>query len=342
VSAPAVATSPLARAHYGDMPAMTETTNADLHFVMMQRDDVSLARWLDHYATITPPDHLIIVDNGSTDTATLERLHQAELDGVRVIRDFGTQEHFRCKGELLASIIDSLPSDDATFAVPVDCDEFLAVFTPHGLSIAPADILAEFDRLLSFNGTFRIEYSLHNVPEAPHWYYPKHYQKGFTKAGQIQSLDHGHHNPTSIRDTRVELTRFVYLHHHNPGWAEWWRLARLKFLHKWDIDVPEQREALLAAWPLAGRHMLEQIRDGEGAYLSKYSGEFQIQWNPECPGLIRLREPETAPTIWNGAAYLRSNSDVAAHYTLGALYHYIAHGRREGRRLRSLPVGAAA
>ena len=81
--------------------------------------------------------------------------------------------------------------------------------------------------------------------------------------------------------------------------------------------------------------MLEQIRDGEASYLNKYSDEFQVQWNPECSGLIRIREPNDAPVIWNGAAYLRSNPDVAAHYTLGALYHYIAHGRREGRKLRA-------
>ena len=304
-------------------------------FVMMQKDDPSLSRWLRHYTKLVPPQHLVILDNGSSNETTRGLLRKAETLGVSVIYSMSSHQHFIDKAVHLSTVIDAIEDDGQTFAVPVDCDELLAVFTDTGLSIAQDDIMAEFARLLTFDCTFRIEYSLHNVPEAPHWYYPKHYQKGFTKAGQLESLDHGYHNPVSIREKRVELTRFAYLHYHNPAWADWWRLARLKFLHSWDIDVPEQRAALLAAWPLAGRHMLEQIRDGEASYLNKYSDEFQVQWNPECSGLIRIREPNDAPVIWNGAAYLRSNPDVAAHYTLGALYHYIAHGRREGRKLRA-------
>jgi Glycosyl transferase family 2 len=312
-----------------------------LYFVMMQRDDPSLRRWLDHYTAITPPDHLIVLDNGSTEPATLGLLRQAEADGVRVIRDFDAHEHFRRKGEIIASVIDSLPSDDGTFAVPVDCDELLVVFTDHGLSTSAADIREEFDRLRPFDCSFRIEYSLFNVPERAWLFRPQHYQKSFTKAGQLASLDHGYHWARSISGPKHELTRFAYLHYHNPSWRDWWRLARLKLLHTWDIDIPEQRTAFLSASPLAGGHLLEQVRGGEAAYLGKYDDELCIGWNHTAPGLVTLNEPGRPPALWNGAAYLRANPDVAAHYELGALYHYLSHGRRECRRLRSLPVGAA-
>lgn len=71
------------------------------------------------------------------------------------------------------------------FAIPVDCDELLAVVTDDGISAAREDVLAELLRLKGERRAFRIGTSLFNLVDRPGWFAvdPEFY-KGFIPAGE--------------------------------------------------------------------------------------------------------------------------------------------------------------
>lgn len=306
---------------------------------MMQKNEgPRLARWLTYYAALFGMENLLIFDNGSEDPYSLALLDEAERCGAHVRRDLVTAFDFQNKGGHFTNVIRSLNHDmNYDFALPVDCDELLCVFTEEGLSSKKEDIFAEFVRLKPFDYPFRIELSLFNLPGHEHegWYAPnRHFHKGFVPAYYDTMIDNGHHAPALAHTTEVKTTRFVYLHSHHRPYQEMIDLSRAKLMPEManPDDVFDKQKILdyLARPHCPGSHLGYMLLRSQDEYENLYQDEVQIYFRE---GLTMIRPRGGGLHIWNSAAYLARHPDVV-HYEAGPLAHYLMHGCLEGRSLR--------
>lgn len=311
---------------------------------MMQRDEgAMLMAWLSYYGRLFGFEHLTIFDNGSCDPLTLYLLAHAERCGVTVRRDCPDPDDFHAKGLHFAEQIRAWDREGGyNFALPVDCDEFIAVIDTHGLSTSAECIMSEFARLEGEKRALRIGTSLFNLPSKPGWFaLDTDFIKGFLPARSIASMDNGHHNPTSSLASGFALTRFTYLHWHNHDYAEMQRRARLKLSSP--LLDPDDRISLLryAATPnLPGRHLVGLLLENETHYLTRYDGMLQVYlpWaaSPSAlpihveNGPVLLRDARDAKP-WAAENYLEMYEDIR-EWPIGPLLHYFLHGWSEGRR----------
>ncbi|GBQ14311.1 glycosyltransferase family 2 protein [Swaminathania salitolerans] len=311
---------------------------------MMQRDEGPLLMaWLGYYARIFGFDALTIFDNGSVDPLTLHLLDHARRCGATIRYDCSDPADFHGKGQHLGAQIrewDRTGSYD--FALPVDCDEFLAVVEDDGVSTSAGRILAEFARLRPERRALRIGSSLFNHPARPGWFsVDRAFIKGFLPARSIALIDNGQHTPASRLESGYALSRFTYLHWHNHGFAEMQRRARLKLANS--LIDPDDRDALLryAATPnMPGQHLVGILLAGEDSYLRRYEGTpcLVLNWARSPSDLSSAMEDgpvmfPDGPALrrWSGSAYERINPDVKG-WPLGPLMHFLLHGHAEGRR----------
>lgn len=305
---------------------------ARVRVIMMQKNEGdALARWLSHYGALFGPAALTVLDNGSDDPLTVRLLDAAERSGVTVMRQFVTPHDYRQKGGHFGNIIKSWDHDHAyDFALPLDCDEILAVFTQDGLSVVPQDIHKEFDRLLGTRRALRLDMLLFNIPERPGWFAPvRHFHKGFVPAKSLHQLDNGQHDPSTSLEPGHHSTRFTYLHWHNLSHEETVSRARTKL--KGYVDL-EDREALLAYEKKPGvpsSHAVAIVLRTREEFLEVFKDEVRVF--VDGAGGRNLIEAGDRLFVWDAGRYLARNRDVAEHYDLTALNHYLRFGFREGR-----------
>lgn len=301
--------------------------------MMMQKDEgPRLTRWLAHYGHIFGMENLIIFDNGSHDPLTLSLLKEAERHGSHVRYDLRRTGDFREKGQHFTNVIASLDHDiHYDFALPVDCDEILCVFTEDGLSLHKNDILAEFERLTPYRSAFTIHLSLFNVPQKDGWYAPRRlFPKGFVPAHCGARIDNGHHFPVSNEDPTATLTRFTYLHHHHRPYQEMMRRARAKLALEVDdiSDLEKLREHERQGLP--GGHLVHTILQTRRRYNATYDNEIQLYF--QGSGVLLRRPHDKELYVWNAQRYLERHPDTAS-YDPGPLSHYLTYGAPEGREL---------
>jgi hypothetical protein len=307
---------------------------AEVRVIMMQRDEGdTLARWIAHYGGLFGLPNLSIMDNGSTDPFTLALLREAELGGAKIYWGFDTPHDFHNKGGHFGNIVIHWDAEYAyDFALPVDCDEILAVFTDEGLSTEHEAIHAEFDRLLGMKTSLRIDMSLFNVPERPGWFAPvRHFHKGFLASRTIEIIDNGHHEPISRAAPGFETTRFTYLHNHNSAYAAWRKKLRRKFPAGVDPDDPEAIRAYEAQPRAEGAHLMRAWTMSRKAYLGQYDADLLIH-HGDGGTFTMLQRPQDGLHVWDNDAYRDANPDVRG-YALTALHHYVRYGFLEGRPL---------
>ncbi|QHI95649.1 hypothetical protein GT348_04670 [Aristophania vespae] len=302
-----------------------------IKIIMMQKNEgPALARWLAHYGAIFGIPNLIILDNGSTDPLTLSLLNEAEYRGAVIERNLTNPEDFQHKGRHLTALIHALDHDEEyDFAIPVDCDEILGIFTPEGLSIEKNTILAEFAALKSHRGAFAISPSLFNVPEKKGWYSPnRHFPKGFVPSRCGAVIDDGHHFPSSMEIAGQLPTKFTYFHHHNRPYHEMQNYSRAKLsLEIEDVnDIEKLRERERLALP--GGHLVRSLLLTEKEYGAIYEKEVQLFFEGNS---VILRTPKGV-RLWDANLYLKRHPDTH-HYGPGPLCHYLMHGFLEGREL---------
>ncbi|MBB3172994.1 hypothetical protein FHR90_000812 [Endobacter medicaginis] len=311
---------------------------ASVLVVTMQRDEgAMLSRWLAHYASLFSMTNLAIVDNGSTDTMTLELLGFAERSGARVLRHYATDLDFLEKGRVVTEVIHTLEADAHRrwqrydFIIPVDCDELLGVFTRDGVSLTPDDIHAEFHAWRGIDRVLRVGMSLFNVPGQDGWFSPnRSFHKGIVPGGELMALDKGFHSPVLRSGDAHERTRLTYLHYHNAPFAVLRRKARLKLQEPYAACTDLEQLRRYARDPaVPGNHLIADLLLTEAEYEAIYDHELRIMVNPASPTL--LYSP-AGLVRWDAEAYLALNPDVR-EYGLGPLEHYVACGWTEGRAL---------
>ena len=307
---------------------------ARVRAIMMQKDEGdALARWLCHYCGLFGPKNLTVLDNGSQDKLTLSYLSAAERSGVTIFRQFDRPHDFHHKGGYFGNIIKSWDHDHRyDFALPVDCDEILAVFTDSGLSSAFEDVHREFERLLGTRRALRLDMTLFNVPERSGWFAPvRHFHKGFLPARSLRILDNGQHDPISRLEVGYRSTRFAYLHWHNLAYEETVRRAKIKLGSYVD---PSDLNALseYARRPGApSSHAAAIVLRTREEYLRLYDDEVQVfTASPNSTSLIQAGETKF---VWDSQRYLELHKDVAERYELTALHHYLRMGFTEGRQV---------
>ncbi len=326
--------------------------------VMMQRDEALLLEpWLHYYGHLFGFENLTVFDNGSIQPSVIKTLQRFENVGVTVYWDFAGPENFEGKAFHFTNVIKGWDfGGDYDFALPVDCDEFIAVLGPDRIDCSRNAIHRAFDQLIDEKRTLGIEFSMFNVPGQPGLFRPQHYPKGFFARSTIKLLDHGYHYPITEEGGRCE-TGLTYLHYHHKPFALMLDHCKRKLQGLIDIENP----SAASNYTGSGNHLIKYLMMSEQEYLEEFENGLVIRFDgldrllrvlgPVDPALfhaedntdivvdnLHVREPGIADAGWNLAPfdeteYYLANPDVALHRIEG-LKHYFRHGFAEGRPLR--------
>ena len=183
--------------------------------------------WMEYHTYIFGVENVILIDNFSDDKRVIESLKNWEQKGVKIIWDQGPYNH---KGNL---ILQAGKNSKKDILIPIDIDEFLAIFDENGIPIISKDlILREVRRFqnsafsslglrpyynsisINTNDTLgSLEYFLKNS-------YTEKHAKKMVKTDHILKIDHGSHKIQFIDDTLYQQSstkRLGYLHYHHRG-----------------------------------------------------------------------------------------------------------------------------
>lgn len=301
---------------------------------MMQKDEGPLLlKWFNHYSRLFGINNLTVMDNGSTDKYMLNILKHFESLGANVKWEHASYHDFNKKGGHFRNIIKSWDAElKYDFAIPVDCDEFLAVFTDDRVSVDAADIRDELDSLKNVQCALRIDTSLFNVPCDPGWFSPiRHFHKGFLPANSILELDNGQHAPTSRLQGGHISTRLTYLHWHNRSLSDLKAATIRKLNGRVDVNNREALEEYGRNPLLPGNHLVVNLSMTARVYKSIYDKELCISVSDQAAYPTEFRENKIKST-WSATDYFANNPDVHK-YSLGPLHHYIRTGWKEQRAI---------
>ena len=325
--------------------------------VMMQRDEeLLLEPWLHYYGYLFGFENLTVFDNGSVLEGVIQTLRRFERVGVKVYWGFAGIQNFQGKSFHFTNIIKGWDFGGGyDFALPIDCDEFIAVIRQDGLSCQRSMIHQTLDGLRGERKALGIEFSMFNVPGQAGRYRPQHYPKGFFASGTIRSLDHGHHYPAAEQNGRRE-TDLTFLHYHHKPFRMMIDHAKRKLEGVIDLDRPE----LSLDHTGSGNHLIKLLMMSEQDYVGQFNQSLMLEF-AALEDLLRLLSPlddrlfPASSGLSNGEVmdatrvrralslersaefmefserdYYRLNPDVQKHGIEG-LKHYIRHGFDETR-----------
>lgn len=256
------------------------------------------------------------------------------------------------KGRLLHLVYQDLgPNADYAFAIPLDCDEFLGLFTETSITTNRSLIHDYLDGLIACKDVLSVETTNYNVPGHPGWLWPSRGLKHFFVSGTIGMLDHGFHVATSTKSDATFFTRLTHLHYQHKPYPVVIGHAKRK-LRRF-VDVNDLGAILAFHGPC--EHLVRYFRPNEAKYLGQFktqmifgfSGLTAFGYQSELftvpvtavlaargPYLtIRLPADNTAPArtvLFDNEACLRANIDVAAIGSNG-LVHYLYNEHHERR-----------
>ena len=324
--------------------------------VTMQRDETLLLEaWFRYYGYLFGFENLAVIDNGSTDPGVLATLARYERAGSQILRGLDTELDFYAKGDHFRNLLthwDGL--SDYDFALPVDADEFLALFTPDGLTCRREAIHAALDGLIGTRQALSFELSLFNAPGKPGCFAVQDYRKTFLPARSVAEIDRGLHSARSRLADGRRHTDFTYLHFHNKPFATLLHQARQKLRRVVDVDDPDA----LRAHAGAGVHMVRYFFMTEAEYLRQHDTGLLLRF-PQFDRLMAAfgvtsglfgggagdpsagSDPDAVWFVPPGgrvddavrfvpSAYGHANPDVR-DAGWNPIHHYVAHGHREGR-----------
>ncbi len=226
--------------------------------VLMQKNERELLpRWIEHHGRLFGFENLHIFDNGS-DSDVVDYLRYMEHErGLHVDYSHTEPVSFSHKGSIIARRITELSGQAAaSFYFPLDCDEFLGVWTGREYSCRPADIHRELQRCpRDIPCSFEVASRRDNCPwDDTVFYEVPRAGKLFFANTQVEGLDLGFHE---CRRPYVSIgSRIVYFHFH---------------FKPHELLVAHAREKLKTRLPLQdiSREELLSYR-GPGYHLTRY------------------------------------------------------------------------
>ncbi len=327
--------------------------------IAMHRDeDVLLEPWLKYHGYLFGFENIFLFDHGSVQPEVVALLDFYEQLGVEIRRDLTTPGDFHGKGQHFANVIRHWDnSEDYDFVFPLDCDEFLALFTTDGVTCARGAIHAYLDGLTERRAAFGFDVGLFNVPDRPGWFFADTSPKGFLARGTVGAIDFGNHAITSVHGGTPTHTNLVYLHqHYRPHDSAVARARRnlASFVDLADADA-------VRGYTGPGLHLVRQLTMDEDDYLAEFDAKTLVRV-PEYSLLLRalgvtdpllvdagarrehghalrpagFAEP-TAP--FSAADYVAQHADLQTPDVL-PLKHYLPSGHAEGRALDGRPRAA--
>ena len=329
--------------------------------IMMQRDeDLLLEAWFRYYGYLFGFENLTIFDNGSTDPGVKATLARYERAGCEVLRSHDRVEDFHAKGSHFRNVIRHWDAQSRyDFALPVDADEFLALFTADGLTCRREAIHSYLDSLVGTREALAFELSLFNAPGKPGCYAVQPYPKSFLAARSVESLDHGFHAARSRLAGGSRLTDLTYIHLHNKPFATLLRQARQKLERFVDLDDPDT----LRRYAGPGLHLVRYFFMTEADYLAQHDDQPLLRFrqfghlmealgvtgalfgdgrdepdgcdDPEGVGIVSPGGSVADAVRFSPRAYCHAHPDVDAA-GWNPIHHYVANGYRERRTAPSL------
>lgn len=334
--------------------------------MMQKNEDLVLGPWITFYGYQFGIENLTVFDNGSTSPEVIETLRRLEHAGGRVIWHHDTVGDWLNKGKLVEYVVRSWDKKAAEydFVLPLDCDEFLALFRHDGLTCRRKDIHHYFDSLIGIKDVFNIPSWSFNVPGRPGWFYSEGIQKRFFASGTLDWLDHGFHNGRSRMSDRDYHTPLTFLHFHNKPFAIMREHSRRKlapFVDVEDVDA-------VRSYRGDNDHVARNLLIDESDYYRHFDGKLQFEFTGlgdlidvlgrgsdmlrsahggegrQGSGIyVRLPRTQGAPSVlaFDPDRYLSDNLDVASSDHV-ALEHFMLCGYSEGRRVPAGAVGTDA
>ncbi|MFT8896244.1 MAG: glycosyltransferase family 2 protein [Acetobacter sp.] len=322
---------------------------------MMQRDETLLLEaWFRYYGYLFGFENLCVFDNNSTDPAVIETLKTYERAGADIHWGHNRPEDFLGRNEHFKNIIRHWDSGgNYDFVLPVDCDEFLSVFTEDGLSCSRKSIHSAFDALIGDKRAFEIKSMLFNVPTRPGYFRPEQHVRTFLAAGTLDNMDFGLQGCSSRISPDRRITDFTFIHMHNKPFGTLLQHTRYKLEKAVPLDNPK----ILAGYHGPEARLIRYLGMKEEDYLQQFDNGVFLRFQGLADLLIALgiadhyltegpsqtsdttdgidfidvsKGKVTKTICFNPAAYLRLNADVRAARIM-PLRHYISHGREEGR-----------
>jgi hypothetical protein len=323
---------------------------ARIKCITMQRDETQLLEpWLRYHGHLFGYENLVVLDHGSREPAVVSVLHRYRAAGVTVVLLDAAPALYARKGGLVTQAIRALDRAAAfDFAVPLDCDEFLAVLEPGDLSADREAIHAAFDALIGEARALAIEMSFTNLVGRPGWFATGVAWKRFLPAGGVIELDHGFHAPRASPGAGVRQTRLCHLHFRHKPFAVFLDHARRKLATR--VDCGDVQALLSYAGP--GHHLVPylfmtaqeyaRVSDDRVAFAAPgfvaaarrigIDGMLFADGAAPRDGAVAVKLPGQRARSFDAATYVRANPDVARALH-GPLYHYLRYGWKEGRPL---------
>ncbi|NHN88588.1 glycosyltransferase family 2 protein [Acetobacter conturbans] len=330
---------------------------ARVRCLMMQRDeDLLLESWFRYYGYLFGFENLTVFDNNSKDKKVIETLRTYERAGADIRWEHGRPEDFLGRNAHFENVIRHWDArGDYDFVLPVDCDEFLAVFTNKGVSCSREAIHLAFDALLGEKRVLEIISSFRNIPSMPGYFKPEDYMRHFLAADTVQTIDQGLKGCTSSRAEGYRITDFTLFHMHNKPFPALLRHTH----HKLEKSVPLDNPKILSGYRGPEAHLIQYLQMEEEDYLRPFrNGQFLSF--PDIAVLLRALgiagtyfTSETFPkkptpgttdlvdvlngaivqtTHFNAQTYLHLNLDVLAA-NAAPLWHYLKYGQKEKRAI---------
>jgi len=328
---------------------------ARIKCIMMQHDETQLLEpWLRYHGHLFGYENLVVLDHGSRAPEVLAVLDRYRAAGVTVEWLDPAPELFTQKGKLVTRAIRALDhaalvrGEAYDFAVPLDCDEFVAVMEPAEVSVERDAIHAAFDALVGEKQALAIEMSFTNAVGRPGGFTTGVAWKSFLPAGGVTELDEGFHRPHSSLADGVRETRLCHLHFRHKPFPVFLEHARRKLAARIDCSDPQA----LLAYVGPGHHLVPYLFMTAKQY-ARMSDDLVAFAAPGFvaaarrigidgmlfgetavlpDGAFAVKLPGRRARGFDAAAYMRANPDVA-RAPHGPLYHYLRHGWQEGRPL---------
>jgi len=299
--------------------------------LMMQKDEILLLRpWLLYHGYLFGYENLFVWDNGSTESGVKDTLAQFKELGVNIDASQTTPDGFSNKGNIFSEVIRQFRIKNRyDVALPLDCDEFVAVAQPGGFGCARNEILSELARIDWHHLICRTDSGLYSLPGAFDEFQRVGHEKSVAAVRAFDSIDHGFHQATLPEGAQYAPTSLVYLHLHYRPYAYFIASARDK-LRPW--TDPDDL-AGLKNYEGVGKHLVRYLFmteaeyyavEFEGAPKLKFTGlsDF-LNLHMDLPSLRRAWGDRAAPVEHNfealHAAGLKA-MEVADHATAAQIW----------------------
>lgn len=188
-----------------------------------------LQSWIEHHASIFGFNNLVVIDNGSTDSLTLQILNKAVSNGVKVFH-FPGNSSFENKGKLVPAVMSGF-RDQIDWFLPVDVDEFLVCKTNNqeSFSSRKEDVFVELERIAGIEGAqaAQILKQIVNVSGTSFGYLSDR-RRLILLNKTTHDLDVGFHGIDGVSAESLPVSDLSLIHFHDRGWEDSLKRARLK------------------------------------------------------------------------------------------------------------------